>query len=47
MNETISVAIYETHGKPADVLQIRELPRPHAGRKRSGGGNARGTDQSR
>jgi trans-2-enoyl-CoA reductase len=31
MNETISVAIYETHGKPADVLQIREMPRPHAG----------------
>ena len=31
MKETISAAIYETHGKPADVLQIRELPQPHAG----------------
>ena len=31
MKETISAAIYETHGKPNEVLQIRELPRPHAG----------------
>jgi trans-2-enoyl-CoA reductase len=31
MKETISAAIYETHGKPADVLQIQQLPRPRAG----------------
>ncbi len=30
MKETISAAIYETHGKPADVLQICEVPRPRA-----------------
>ena len=28
MKETINAAIYETHGKPAEVLQVRELPRP-------------------
>jgi mitochondrial enoyl-[acyl-carrier protein] reductase / trans-2-enoyl-CoA reductase len=31
MKETISAAIYETHGKPTEVLQVREMPRPHAG----------------
>jgi trans-2-enoyl-CoA reductase len=31
MKETISVAIYETHGKPAEVLQIQQRPRPRAG----------------
>jgi trans-2-enoyl-CoA reductase len=31
MKETISAAIYETHGKPADVLKICEVPRPRAG----------------
>jgi mitochondrial enoyl-[acyl-carrier protein] reductase / trans-2-enoyl-CoA reductase len=30
MKETISAAIYETHGKPTEVLQVRELPRPRA-----------------
>lgn len=31
MKETISAAIYETHGKPTEVIQVRELPRPVAG----------------
>ncbi len=31
MKETISAAIYETHGKPAEVLELREVPRPRAG----------------
>ena len=31
MKETISAAIYETHGKPSEVLKVRELPRPSAG----------------
>jgi mitochondrial enoyl-[acyl-carrier protein] reductase / trans-2-enoyl-CoA reductase len=31
MKETISAAIYETHGKPAEVLQVREVSRPRAG----------------
>ena len=31
MKETISAAIYETHGKPTEVLQVHEVPRPHAG----------------
>ncbi len=31
MTQTINAAIYETHGKPTEVLQVRELPRPHAG----------------
>jgi trans-2-enoyl-CoA reductase len=30
MKETISAAIYETHGKPTEVLQVLELPRPRA-----------------
>ncbi len=28
MSKTISAAVYETHGKPADVLQVKKLPRP-------------------
>jgi mitochondrial enoyl-[acyl-carrier protein] reductase / trans-2-enoyl-CoA reductase len=31
MSETINAAIYETHGKPTEVLQVREVPRPRAG----------------
>jgi trans-2-enoyl-CoA reductase len=28
MNKTISAAVYETYGKPTEVLQIKTLPRP-------------------
>src|SRR3954454_1205681 len=28
MNKTIKVVVYETHGKPADVLQIKTEPCP-------------------
>ena len=31
MSETIKVVVYETHGKPADVLQIKTEPWPKAG----------------
>jgi mitochondrial enoyl-[acyl-carrier protein] reductase / trans-2-enoyl-CoA reductase len=31
MKETINAAIYETHGKPEEVLQIQQRPRPRAG----------------
>jgi len=30
MKETINAAIYETHGKPEEVLQIQQRPRPRA-----------------
>ena len=32
MKETINVIVYETHGKPADVLQLTRQPWPKAGR---------------
>jgi mitochondrial enoyl-[acyl-carrier protein] reductase / trans-2-enoyl-CoA reductase len=32
MKETITAAIYETHGKPTEVLQVRELPSPRPGK---------------
>ncbi|HEX4639619.1 MAG TPA: 2-enoyl thioester reductase domain-containing protein [Chthoniobacterales bacterium] len=30
MSKTIKVVVYETHGKPADVLQIKTVPQPQA-----------------
>ncbi len=30
MNKTINVAVYETHGNPADVLQVQQQPWPTA-----------------